>query len=132
MLATSLVDSLQRPLDMTGVLLSLLAALQSRWQNWGAAVFEPQAAAFRRRCILDGRTVQVSSGSRLITGRCLGIDDNGSLVSADGKWKGGDCFGVGDEHSVDCGELLAFGLNSPMLKGVPTQRCGLPDFPPAG
>ena len=78
--ATSLVDYLQRPLDMTGVLLSLLASLQSRWQELGSSGFEPQFAEFRRRCILDGRTVQVSSGSRLITGRCLGIDENGSLV----------------------------------------------------
>lgn len=78
--ATSLVDYLQRPLDMTGVLLSLLASLQSRWQELGSSGFEPQFAEFRRRCILDGRTAQVSSGSRLITGRCLGIDENGSLV----------------------------------------------------
>jgi BirA family transcriptional regulator, biotin operon repressor / biotin---[acetyl-CoA-carboxylase] ligase len=79
-LATSLVDYLRRPLDMTGVLLNLLASLQSRWQELGSSGSEPQVAEFRRRCILDGRTVQVSSGSRLITGRCLGIDDSGSLV----------------------------------------------------
>ncbi|MCE9528396.1 MAG: biotin--[acetyl-CoA-carboxylase] ligase [Planctomycetales bacterium] len=79
-LATSLVDYLQRPLDITGVLLSLLTSLRSRWQELGSNGLEPQVAEFRRRCVLDGRTVQVSSGSRLITGRCLGIDDNGSLV----------------------------------------------------
>ena len=79
-LATSLIDYLERPLDMTGVLLNLLAALQLRWRELGAVGFEPQVADFRRRCILDGRTIRVSSGPRLITGRCLGIDDQGSLV----------------------------------------------------
>jgi len=79
-LATSLVDYLQRPLDMTSVLLNLLASLQTRWQELGNTGFEPQATDFRRRCVLDGRTIQVSSGPRLITGRCLGIDDSGSLV----------------------------------------------------
>ncbi|MGI8978174.1 MAG: biotin--[acetyl-CoA-carboxylase] ligase [Pirellulaceae bacterium] len=78
--AMSLVDYLQRPLDMTGVLLSLLAALHSHWQDLGQTGFTPQANEFRRRCILDGRTIQVSSGPRLITGRCLGIDDGGSLI----------------------------------------------------
>jgi len=78
--ATSLVDYLQRPLDMTGVLLNLLASLQTRWQELGTAGFELQTVDFRRRCVLDGRTIQVSSGPRLITGRCLGIDDSGSLV----------------------------------------------------
>ncbi|MFN0021530.1 MAG: biotin--[acetyl-CoA-carboxylase] ligase [Pirellulaceae bacterium] len=79
-LATSLVDYLQRPLDMTGVLLSLLVSLQSRWQELGSTGFELQAVEFRRRCVLDGRTIQVSSGPRMITGHCLGIDDSGSLV----------------------------------------------------
>lgn len=79
-LAISLIDYLQRPLDMTAVLLNLLAALQLRWQELGTVGFASQVADFRRRCILDGRTVQVSSGPRLITGRCLGISDGGSLV----------------------------------------------------
>jgi BirA family transcriptional regulator, biotin operon repressor / biotin---[acetyl-CoA-carboxylase] ligase len=79
-LAISLVDYLERPLDMTAVLLGLLASLQTRWRELGAAGFEPHVAEFRRRCILDGRTVQVASGPRLIIGRCLGISDGGSLV----------------------------------------------------
>ena len=78
--AISLVDYLQRPLDMTAVFLNLLASLHSRWQELGRAGFNAQFSEFRRRCILDGRTIQVSSGPRLITGRCLGIDDNGSLI----------------------------------------------------
>ena len=78
--AVSLIDYLQRPLDMTGVLLHLLVALQTRWLELGLAGFAAQAGEFRRRCILDGRTLQVSSGPRLITGRCLGIDDGGSLI----------------------------------------------------
>jgi BirA family transcriptional regulator, biotin operon repressor / biotin---[acetyl-CoA-carboxylase] ligase len=78
--AISLVDYLQRPLDMTAVLLSLLASLDFRWPELGHSGFPLQADEFRRRCILDGRTVQVSSGSRLITGRCLGIDDGGALL----------------------------------------------------
>ena len=78
--ATSLVDYLQRPLDMTAVLSILLTSLRSRWQELGRAGFFPQAADFRRRCILDGRTLQVSSGPRLITGRCQGISDSGALV----------------------------------------------------
>lgn len=78
--AHSLVDYLQRPLDITGVLLRLLAALQNRWQELGQSGFAAQADAFRRRCILDGRTIQVSSGPRFLTGRCLGIDDGGSLI----------------------------------------------------
>ena len=78
--AISLIDYLQRPLDITAVLLSLLVSLHNRWQELGASGFGAQAADFRRRCILDGRTIQVSSGARLITGRCLGIDDDGSLL----------------------------------------------------
>ena len=65
---------------MTAVFLNLLASLHSRWQELGRAGFNAQFSEFRRRCILDGRTIQVSSGPRLITGRCLGIDDNGSLI----------------------------------------------------
>ena len=76
----SLVDYLQRPLDITAVILNLLSALQDRWQQLGLTGFPPQAPQFRRRCILDGRTIQVSTGTRLLTGRCLGIDDSGSLV----------------------------------------------------
>ena len=76
----ALVDYLQRPLDMTAVLLRLLTTLQDRWQQLGRTGFPPQAPQFRRRCILDGRTIQVSTGRRLLTGRCLGIDDSGSLV----------------------------------------------------
>jgi BirA family transcriptional regulator, biotin operon repressor / biotin---[acetyl-CoA-carboxylase] ligase len=78
--AISLVDYLQRPLDMTAVLLTLLTSLSARWQELGRTGFPPQAPAFRRRCILDSRTVQVSTGPRLLTGRCLGIADSGSLV----------------------------------------------------
>ena len=78
--AISLVDYLQRPLDMTAVLLRLLTTLQDRWQQLGRTGFPPQAPQFRRRCILDGRTIQVSTGPRLLTGRCVGIDDSGSLI----------------------------------------------------
>lgn len=78
--ATSLVDYLHRRLDLTAVLLSLLKSLHSRWLELGRSGFAAQAAEFRRRCILDGRTIQVSSGPRLITGRCLGIGDTGSLL----------------------------------------------------
>jgi BirA family biotin operon repressor/biotin-[acetyl-CoA-carboxylase] ligase len=78
--ATSLVDYLQRPLDMTAVLLNLLTSLRARWQELGRSGFAPHAADFRRRCILDGRTLQVSSGPRLLTGRCLGIAESGSLL----------------------------------------------------
>lgn len=78
--AISLIDYLQRPLDMTAVLLTLLASLSSRWQELGRTGFPPQAPAFRRRCILDGRTIQISTGPRLLTGRCLGITESGSLT----------------------------------------------------
>lgn len=78
--ATSLVDTLQRPFDLTAVLQSLLASLRSRWLELATVGFGAQVDAYRRRCVLDGRTVQVASGPRIITGRCLGIDESGSLA----------------------------------------------------
>ena len=35
---------------------------------------------WRRRCMLTGKTVQVSDHSQQFEGRCLGIDDDGALV----------------------------------------------------
>ena len=78
--ALSLADYLQRPLDMTAVLLALLSRLTERWQELGRGGFGPQAGDFRRRCVLDGRTIQVVSGPRTIIGRCLSIGDDGSLI----------------------------------------------------
>jgi BirA family biotin operon repressor/biotin-[acetyl-CoA-carboxylase] ligase len=78
--AVSLSDYLQRPLDMTAVLLALLARLGERWKDLGRSGFGPQAGEFRRRCVLDGQTIQVSSGPRTITGRCLSIADDGAII----------------------------------------------------
>lgn len=78
--ATSLFDYLQRPLDTTAILLAILGRISERWRELGRVGFAPQAGAFRRRCILDGSAIQVATGPRVITGRCQGIDERGSLV----------------------------------------------------
>lgn len=50
-----------------------LAVCEALQQN---ATGGPNAA----RILSSRRTIQVSTGPRLLTGRCLGIDDSGSLV----------------------------------------------------
>lgn len=78
--ATSLVDCDGGARDLTAVLLELLDRLDEGVRQLMAGRFADQAAAFRQRCYLTGKTVTVVSSGTTIVGRCLGIDDSGHLL----------------------------------------------------
>lgn len=77
--ATSLVDVAGYPFSLSGVLVEILrqlsahltllqhdtGQLQQRWESY---------------CLLTERTVRLASGSRKITGKCLGINADGALL----------------------------------------------------
>lgn len=78
--ATSLMDHLAVPLEMTDALLTMLNQLQKRWTDLATGGFGELLPNYRSRCLLDGTTLTISSGNRESTGRCLGIDDEGALI----------------------------------------------------
>lgn len=78
--AISLVDVAGGARDLTAVLLALLDRFDQRWQQIVAGQFAEQAAAFRQRCFLTGKTLTVVSGGKTHVGRCQGIDDAGELL----------------------------------------------------
>lgn len=77
-LATALCDLDRREHDRTSVLAAILAELESHLR--AAADMASISNRWRERCLLTGHTVQLQSGQETITGRCLGIDESGSLV----------------------------------------------------
>ena len=78
--ATSLCDIEQQPQDTTNVLLGLLARLQQRWDQLQTQGFAAVREDWEARSLLNGRTVTLQAGAQQLVGRCLGIDDDGSLV----------------------------------------------------
>jgi len=77
-LATALCDLDGRQHDLTSVLAGLLQQLDLHLRK--VADMAAVARDWQKRCLLTGQTVQVQSGTELITGRCLGIDEQGALV----------------------------------------------------
>jgi len=78
-LATSMTDVARRAFDSTTVLLAILA----RFEFWLADLVSNERELFERwrtRCLLAGKRVRLSAGSRQVTGICQGIDDTGRLV----------------------------------------------------
>jgi BirA family biotin operon repressor/biotin-[acetyl-CoA-carboxylase] ligase len=78
-LATSMTDVARRPFDSTAVLLAILARFDVCLSNLVGnqrELFE----RWRTRCLLSGKRVRLSSGSRRVTGVCRGIDETGRLV----------------------------------------------------
>jgi BirA family biotin operon repressor/biotin-[acetyl-CoA-carboxylase] ligase len=77
--ATSLRDLTSRTFDRTEVLISVLRRLADRLPTV-AADDGNVAEAMRARCFLQGRTVQLNTGTEQITGICQGIDERGALL----------------------------------------------------
>jgi BirA family biotin operon repressor/biotin-[acetyl-CoA-carboxylase] ligase len=66
--------------NLTDVLIAVLERISIRWQTLAEYGFERLIEPWRSRSYLTGRTVQLSSGPQTITGRCMGIDDDGALL----------------------------------------------------
>ena len=78
--ATSLVDESGGAYDLTAALIGVLRGLDERVGQLLEGQFAAQAASFRRRCYLTGKTVTVVTGGRTLVGRCQGTDDSGELL----------------------------------------------------
>ena len=76
--ATSLIDATGREWDRTELLITLLRCFTKRLESIGHG--GQLADAWRQRCYLQGRTLQLDTGTRRITGVCQGIDDQGALL----------------------------------------------------
>jgi BirA family biotin operon repressor/biotin-[acetyl-CoA-carboxylase] ligase len=77
--ATSLVDAGLRQVDRTQLLVDVLNELedclsQLKSSNLGLS------DQWRTRCMLQGRTLRIESGNRVLVGVCQGIDDEGALL----------------------------------------------------
>ena len=83
--ATAFCDLLGRRVALAEV---LVLVLQKLGQHLAPSGFwsQPARDAWRQRCLLTGRTVQIDLPQRQISGVCLGIDDEGALqVDSEGK-----------------------------------------------
>jgi BirA family transcriptional regulator, biotin operon repressor / biotin---[acetyl-CoA-carboxylase] ligase len=78
--AISLVDAGGGARDLTVVLIRLLDRLDEHWRKLVAGGFAGQAAEFRQRCFLTGKTLTIVSGGQTLVGRCQGINDLGELL----------------------------------------------------
>jgi BirA family biotin operon repressor/biotin-[acetyl-CoA-carboxylase] ligase len=79
--AVSMIDVAGRPLDRTGLLIAVL----QRLDVWLRALSVDASGVFQRwrpYCVLTGKRVCLSAGSREIAGLCRGIDDAGRLLIA--------------------------------------------------
>lgn len=77
--ATSLATLSEREHSRTDLLIELLAAL---WPNFAQLAQAPAEIARRanRNCLQHDKTLTIESGQRRVTGRCLGIADDGALM----------------------------------------------------
>jgi len=77
--ATSLLDTSGRKFDRTDVLVEVLKQIERQLSRLVAR--DPDLAAdWQQRCALQGRIVEVDTGTRRTTGTCQGIDQDGALV----------------------------------------------------
>jgi BirA family biotin operon repressor/biotin-[acetyl-CoA-carboxylase] ligase len=77
-LATSLLDEAGQTHDRTEVLAATLSRL-AQFLTLLAAEEETLPELWQRHSLLDGRTVSIDLGTRLVTGYCLGINAQGAL-----------------------------------------------------
>ncbi len=76
--AVSLAQSQQREFDRTALVIGLAQAVESRLRSTGQNQ-DAVLGAYRERCFLTGRDIEVETGEKRIQGRCHGIDDQGAL-----------------------------------------------------
>ncbi len=77
--AAALCDVTGEPHDLTEVLVQVLDACKRRFRQWWRR--DPSLArAWRLRCALKDRPVQVEIGQRTLLGMCRGVDVDGALV----------------------------------------------------
>jgi BirA family biotin operon repressor/biotin-[acetyl-CoA-carboxylase] ligase len=79
----SLRDATGRSFDHTDLLLRVLCGLERCYGEVASTQFEDQqqlAERWRSACLLRGRDVRLNMGSRIVSGRCQGIDAQGALV----------------------------------------------------
>lgn len=76
--ATALCDLDPQPRDLTSVLAAILVELEAHLKR--AADMGAIGSRWQERCLLTGCAVRVQSGAATISGRCLGIDEQGGLV----------------------------------------------------
>ncbi len=78
-IATSMVDVMGEPFDLTRVLIAVLRHLEQQFSRLATDDVE-LAADWQRQCALSGLTVQVDTPTQSTTGICQGIDEEGALV----------------------------------------------------
>jgi BirA family biotin operon repressor/biotin-[acetyl-CoA-carboxylase] ligase len=77
--AIALCDVDHEPLSRSDLLIRVLNRLWYRLSQIPSERGEI-CSAWRRRCILTGRSIELEAGQRRIAGRCDGIDDAGALL----------------------------------------------------
>jgi BirA family biotin operon repressor/biotin-[acetyl-CoA-carboxylase] ligase len=78
--ATALCDLDGQQRNIVAVLDSILQELQRRFYDLDQLGLSPILQAWQEKSLLTGRTVQLQFGQQIYTGRCLGIDEGGSLI----------------------------------------------------
>lgn len=77
--AISLVELSHHEFFLPDVLLAILQRMQANFEVCAPGLV-PLADAWRSRCLLRGRKVEIQSGDQAIAGICGGIDDSGALL----------------------------------------------------
>jgi BirA family transcriptional regulator, biotin operon repressor / biotin---[acetyl-CoA-carboxylase] ligase len=77
--ATALCDVVGGELSLPVILLEFCRRLERRFQDF---IGDPGTvrASWGRRCALTGRSIAARIGPEIVTGRCAGIHDDGSLI----------------------------------------------------
>lgn len=78
--ATSVRMVTGRTVDRGSFLRSLLLSFEGAYTRYLDGGFAAVAPAWRRRSYLQGRPVEVEGVGSTVSGRCLGVDDDGALL----------------------------------------------------
>ena len=80
--STSMHDFFDRPFDIAELLIKSTQMI-TRQIRQAANDTSPIIEGWRERCLLSDRQVEIELHGQVITGKCLGIDDDGALVVVD-------------------------------------------------
>jgi BirA family biotin operon repressor/biotin-[acetyl-CoA-carboxylase] ligase len=94
--ATSLRIETGEDHERSGLLDAMLLAMEGWLQRYTTHGVPALASAFAEHNLLGGRDVRVRVSGQVISGRVLGLGDDGSLLIADR---------AGDEHKIIAGEV---------------------------